>query len=153
MKYLKIILPAFLLCTILSSCSKNDADGSANGTMTAKVEGVPFNATVAAGASISSNVLSIAATGADGQINLTIPGYIGAGTYSIGPASNVVAVYTITTSPFTGHTANMVAGSGSITFTEPAAGRVQGTFNFTGYNSTLATFKTITDGSFNIKLQ
>jgi len=147
------------LALLLGSCSK-DGGGSitGGGSMTAKVDGASYNASLAVQATLTSTspkVLAMGGTGSAGQINITIGNYAGAGTYTIGAGNpSNMASFTLTTSPFTAHTATSVLGSGTVTVTSDAGGKVQGTFSFTGVNNSVTpnTTKVITDGSFNINL-
>ena len=147
------------LVLLLGSCNKDDnSSATGGGSMTAKVDGSSYTASLAVQASISSTspkVLSIGGTGAGGQINITIGNYTGAATYTIGSGNpSNMAAYTITTSPFTSHTATAVLGSGTVTVSSESGGKVQGTFSFTGVNNSVTpnTTKVITDGSFSINL-
>jgi len=155
MKSIKTLLTLLAFSFLFTACSKDDDDGAASGagTLTAKVGGVSFNSTLAVQASLNSNVLSFGGTGSDGQITIVVPGYTAPGTFTIGGAGMTTATYTLTTAPFTGYVASMVAGTGSVVVTELAGGYVKGTFSFTGYTSGAAASKVITDGQFNIKLQ
>ncbi len=154
MKSFKTLLALLAFSFVLTSCSKDDDDGAAtgNGSLTAKVNGVDFNSTLAVQATLSSGVLGFGGTGSDGQITIAIHNYTAPGTYTLGGGNMSTAVFSLTTSPFTSYVASMVSGTGSIVVTELAGGYVKGTFSFTGATTGGAT-KTITEGKFNIKLQ
>ena len=157
MKQLTRLFTTLMLSAVLFSCKKDDNNNNAalgNGTMTAKVDGASFNASLAVQATKTSGILSFAGTGSDGQINVAIPSYTGPATYTIGAPSAVTATYALTSSPFTAYTASLVLGSGSIVITSETGGYVEGTFSFTASNASggATVSKTITDGAFRIKL-
>lgn len=150
----------FLFCCAASifflSCKKDsntNTPATGNGTMTAKVAGASFTASLAVQASKSGGVLSVAGTGSDGQINIAIPSYTGPATYTIGGGAFTTATYATTSAPITAYSANTVIGSGNVVVTEETGGYVKGTFSFTAYGSGGTTSKAITEGNFNIKLQ
>lgn len=154
MKSVKTLLTLLAFSFVFTSCSKDDDDGAAtgNGSLTAKVDGVNFNSTLAVQATLSSGVLAFGGTGSDGQITIAIPNYTAPGTFNLGAGNMSTATYNITTAPYTGYVASMVSGSGSIVVTELSGGYVKGTFSFTGMATGGAT-KAITEGKFNIRLQ
>ena len=156
MKPIKTVVFSLFLSAVLFSCKKDDAPANSNtgnGSMTAKVAGNPFTATLAVQASVNSGVLSVAGTGSDGQINIAIPSYTGPATYNVGSGNFTTAIFTTTSAPFESYSANPVIGSGSVQVIEVTGGFVKGNFSFTGFSSGGATSKAITEGAFNIKLQ
>lgn len=160
MKIFKFAFFSLMLATSLLSCKKDSNNNSAtgNGTMTAKVDGASFTAGLAVTATITATtpkVCAFAGTGSDGQININLGNYTGPGTYSIGSSSPTnAAIYTLTASPFTAYSANMVLGSGTVTITSDTGGYLEGTFSFSASNNSGGTMvtKNVTDGSFRIKL-
>lgn len=155
MKSIKTLLSVLAFSLVLTSCSKDDDGGAAsgNGSMTAKVDGTSYSASLAVQATLSGTTLVFGGTGSAGQITIALNNYTAPGTFAINGSSMVVATFAITTSPFTAWVASMVGGSGSVTVSEVAGGYVKGSFNFTGINTGGAANKVITEGQFNIKLQ
>lgn len=157
MKTINKILFASAFSMLLFSCSKSDpgTNSLSGGSMSAKVDGTTWSATLAVQATKANGVLSVAGTGSAGQINITLGTYTGPGTYTLGPAGGPsnTAIYTLTTAPFTAHSASGVLGSGTVTVTSDTNGRVEGTFNFDGKNNSgpAITTKLITDGNFSAK--
>ncbi len=154
----------FILLLVLSvafvGCKKDDEDTDpdggkelAGGSMSAKVDGQAFEATLAVQATVSGTVFAFAGTANSSssvrQINIAIADYKGAGTYSFStPASTAVWAEGTTADKI--FTANFIIGSGQVIITEVANGRAKGTFEFTGSNGSQT--KTITEGKFNVKI-
>ncbi|PKP26840.1 MAG: hypothetical protein CVU03_01360 [Bacteroidetes bacterium HGW-Bacteroidetes-2] len=165
--YLMLIGLALIFTT--TSCSSNDDGGdggnAASGIVKAKVNGTNISSTkqlttatqVDAG---GVTTVLIQGTNMDGKgFNFTINGFEGIGTYPIGGGANifVVANYVegnaqnpletqIWTAPYD------TSVSGEIQISEVTATTIKGTFEFTGKNND-GTFKTITEGSFNVDFQ
>lgn len=153
---MKTLTIALLSSLIFLGCKKSGTSAiTGGGNMSAKVDGSSWDATLAVQASNSSGVLSVGGTGTGGQINLTLGGYTGAKTYTIGAAGGPSnqASYTLTSSPFTSYSATFVLGSGTVTITSDSGGYVEGTFSFDGKNNSGPTVltKTITNGTFRAK--
>ncbi len=149
-----------LICSIAFVGCKKDEDKNpdegtetAGGSMSAKVDGQAFDATLAVQGTISGGVFTFAGTANSSssvrQINIAVSDYNGVGTYSFSsPAST--AIWSEGTTADKIFIANFVLGSGQVKVTEVADGRVKGTFEFTGSNGQQT--KTITEGKFNVKI-
>ncbi|WP_338791230.1 DUF6252 family protein [Bernardetia sp. MNP-M8] len=150
-----------LVCSIaFVGCKDDDEDENPNegtelagGSMSAKVDGQAFEATLAVQATISGGVFTFAGTANSSssvrQINIVIADYQGTGTYTFNsPAST--AVWSEGTTADKIFTANFILGSGQVNITEVADGRAKGTFEFTGSNGSET--RTITEGKFNVKI-
>lgn len=154
-----------LVCSIaFVGCKKDDEDTdpdggtqTAGGSMSAKVNGQPFDATLAVQATISGNVFAFAGTANSStsvrQININIADYQGVGTYNFTTVGST-AIWSEGTSADKIFTANFLVGSGQVNITEVANGRVKGTFEFTGSNAGGggSETRTITEGKFDVKI-
>lgn len=161
MKKISILLVAAVTllamsCKKSSSSTNNNNSGGA-GSMSAKVAGSVWspNLAVVGNRSVSggTTVVTIGGTGSQGQINLTLGSYTGAGTYTFGfsnPSS--LAIFSTTTTNPQIWSANAGLGSGSIVVTSDAGGYVKGTFSFNGVNTNDGTTKAITEGTFDVKV-
>lgn len=157
MKTFSTLLLITFLAINFSSCKKssNNNNTPANGSMTAKVDGVSWNADLAVQATLNSGVLAIGGTGSQGQINLTIGNYTGPATYTVSISNpSMSMIYTLTSSPFTSYSATAVLGTGTVTVSSLSGGFVEGTFRFSGKNNSSATIltKEITEGTFRATL-
>ncbi len=153
MKSIQTLVTLLFFTLILSSCSKDDNNGSGlgEGTLTAKVDGVSFNSTLGVQAFNSNGALSLTGAKAGEQISIVIPSYNGPATFNIASGS-VFATYS-TTSPIGTWSASMVSGSGSIIISDHSGGRIKGTFSFTATSGgSSVTTKNITEGQFDITL-
>jgi hypothetical protein len=139
--------------TMLSSCNKNDDDSGtpigSNGSISLKVDGSTWNASLAVQAVNSNGVINV--TGSDSnakQAGVTLYGISAPGTYQVGPpnAGNMLR-WTEGLGQTDTYQANGVIGNGTITVTELSDTKIKGTFSFTGFN-TAQTSKQITEGSF-----
>ena len=75
---LKNLLLGFILLLSIASCKKSDdVAKQTDGSMSAKIDGKEWTATLAIQATKSSSVLAIGDTGSGGQININIIGYAG----------------------------------------------------------------------------
>lgn len=151
---LALLLSSFV---VLSSCNKDDDDGTpagSNGTMTLKVNGTSWNASLSVQAVNTNGVLNV--TGSDSnaqQGSVILNGISGPGTYAVGPnGSNPgnMLRWTEGLGQTDSYMANNVIGTGSVTVNTLTATEVSGTFYFEGFN-TAQTSKTITEGAFNAK--
>lgn len=151
----------------ITSCNKDDDGGdggtAAPGTVQAKIDGSTFTSNsmasqaniVDVGPSFTINILGTDLSG--NNINLTLNGVTGPGTYVIG-GDNLVSIsasYTeINTSTFQSSTwqAPYEGGDevGEINIAQLEEDNIVGTFNFTARNSDDGSFKEVTDGSFNM---
>jgi len=168
MKTIKNFLVCLAVVSAFSvlSCSSDDDGGevgnAAEGTLTAKVDGVAYtsleitsfaNLVNAAGTS----VLSLQGNTSDQAISMTINGYDGVGTYEL-VDTNVFIVATYV-EPNINDPMNSPTWSapyqdsgliGEIKISEETDTGVKGTFNFTARNSDDNSLIEITEGSFNL---
>lgn len=141
-----------LFLSLLISCGGSDDDNPTGGDafLTAKVAGVDFaSMEVSVGASVSSNVLAVQGSTANGDyIRLSIMGYNGVGTYKTGNSisSTNSAMYG-SINPIASWVSTFDVGNGTIEVTEDTATHVKGTFSFVGVNDSKGS-KTITEGKF-----
>lgn len=140
----------------MTSCKKEDSgDGSgAGGTMTLKIDGSSWSASLKVAASYSGGVLSV--TGSDSnakQCNITLTNISGTGTFDIGGSMTNPNSGRWTQGLGTNDTymTQLGLGSGTCTITELSATQVKGTFSFTAKN-TPGIMVTITEGSFTADL-
>lgn len=158
MKTMKSLLIAALSFSLLfMSCSKDkdetnpDNSTTQGNSLTCKVDGNAWTASLAVVATNSGGVLTV--TGSDsnaGQCQITLMNVKGTGTYELGGSA---------TNPNTGRwtqgldpnndtfTTMMGIGSGSVEITELTSSKVSGTFSFTAKNMN-SQGVSITDGSF-----
>ncbi len=137
----------------LGSCKKDDGDSGtpvgSNGSISLKVDGSTWNASLAVQAVNSNGVINV--TGSDSnakQAGVTLYGISAPGTYQVGPpnAGNMLR-WTEGLGQTDTYQANGVIGTGTVTVTELSDSKIKGTFSFTGYN-TAQTSKQITEGTF-----
>ena len=159
MRNIKHAILALMLSPIFFACKKSStSDNNANqtgSTMSASIEGASWSASTVQGNKTTGNpsVLSVAGTGNGNQINIAIPNYTGAATYSFSSNVGQSATYVNLSNPMATYSANMAQGSGSITITSDANGIVEGTFNFTVVPTTGGgAGKSITGGTFRLQL-
>lgn len=132
--------------------NNDDNDSSGTGTMTATVDGSSWEADLAVQATNSSDVLSIAGTSGDGQINITLGTYDGSGTYPFGDitAAANIAVWTAGANANEVYTTGPGIGSGTIEITD-SGDEVSGTFSFEATNANTMTSVSVTNGSFDVE--
>ncbi len=152
-----------LLCLLMSftflSCSKDDEttgpeDGNNNSTkntLTCKVNGVEWNASLAVVANNSNGIVSI--TGSDSnakQCNFSLMNVSGTGTFEVGVTMTNpnLARWTAGLDPNDTYTTTVGLGGGTVTITEFTSTGFKGTFEFTAKNSSM-TEVSITEGNFN----
>lgn len=137
----------------LGSCKKDNTDpdtpAGSNGSITLKVDGSAWNASLSVQAVNTNGVINV--TGSDSnakQAGVTLYGISATGTYQVGPPNtgNMLR-WTEGLGQEQTFQANGVIGSGTVTVTELSASKIKGTFSFTGFN-TAQTSKQITEGSF-----
>lgn len=156
MKNLRIIFLAIISFSILSltSCKKDDdtevdTPAASSGTLSLKVDGASWSASLAVQAINSGGVLSV--TGSDSnaqQCGITLVNITETGTYNIGGLGSMHQLrWTEGLSSNQTYSVNGVVGSGTVTISELSATAVKGTFSFTGMNIEQST-KSITEGSF-----
>lgn len=143
-----------LACGSDSSGSTEPPQTALNGSMSAKVNGDDWNATLAVQAAYANGILAL--SGVDGD-NVTIAMATGAtqpGSYAIGATSGTNASYTMTGGQALAWQAVSTLGSGSIEIETLTATSASGTFHFElpAVTSSGATgTKSITSGKFDVK--
>lgn len=152
-KQVRRLAGAVALTLVVAGCGGDSGGPSgSDGTMSATIDGQPWNASLAVSATYSSNVLGIGGTdGNSRQINITIPNVTTTGTINLGLGSQAVAV--VVTSPTEAWASSLVGGSGSVVITELTSTGAKGTFTFTGIRATGTggtTSKTVTNGQFDV---
>lgn len=152
--YLLIIVILIAGITV-SSCKKTDTGNPAgNGSITLKVDGTSWNASLSVQAVNTSGVINV--TGSDSnakQAAITLYGVTTTGTYKVGPnGSNPgnMLRWTEGIGQTDTYSATNVIGSGTVTVDKLSDTEISGTFQFEGY-STLQNKKTITEGKFSAK--
>lgn len=144
----------FLTGFLLTSCSKSDDGGgtpsSGNGSVSLKINGESWSASLATQAVISDPGL-VTLTGSDSeahQVSFTLLNAHAPGTYVIGGLTNSnQARWTAGLSADDTYLASMVLGSGEVVITEFSESGFKGTFNFEAYNTSQEKVS-VTDGSF-----
>jgi len=156
---MKIFKSFFLMLTAvavlgLTSCNKDsDEDVTpdnplSNGSISLKVDGTSWNASLAVQAVNTNGVINV--TGSDSnakQASVVLYGVIEPGTYNVQAGLQHQLRWTEGLDASQTYVANGILGSGSITITELTSSKVKGTFQFTGANTAQAT-TSITEGSF-----
>ncbi len=144
-------LAGLVLAATMAGCGSDPAGpGLANGSMSAKIDGSNFNASVAIAATYSGGILAIAGTDGQGR-TIGLGGQVAApGTFTVG-ATNPTN-FSVTTGS-AGWQAAITTGSGSFTVTSISATGAKGTFQFTAgpLAGTGATGnKVVTEGAFDV---
>ncbi|MGV3541042.1 MAG: DUF6252 family protein [Rufibacter sp.] len=151
MKTWKLYATAFLLSLSFASCSDDEEDEAAPGTLTAKVDNTTWKADLTSALySEQDKVISVGGYTAQGKsVSVSIMGITGTGSYtSTSPIHVVIGTYTegegekIWTSEDPGDV--LV----TITKLDKAAKRVSGTFEFVAVADDQSSTKTITEGKF-----
>ncbi len=146
-------LALFLLA--VSGCSGDSTgnnNGNGNGDMSASIDGQSWTGTLATAASYQGTVLGFAGTNGSYQINITLTGVSGPGTYSLGSGQlSIATVATVSTSPQVWITSS-TGGTGSVVITSLTSSAVAGTFSFTAVPSSggASGNKAVTSGQFNV---
>lgn len=144
---------------VLSSCSKDDDDDGDNGgnnptptqgTMTLKIDGADWNASLAVVATHSGGVFSV--TGSDAsskQCGITANGVNGTGSYELGGSltNPNMGRWTIGTGQADTYTTLLGQGSGTLNINVLTETKTEGTFEFTAKNGAGETV-TISSGTF-----
>jgi len=159
MKLYKVFFMALLAISVgLASCNKDDDDNAdpennnSNGTMTAKVDGADFDATLAVQATLDGGVFVVAGNNGNAQqIQITLNGVTSAGTYQIGgSATNPnMGMWVASASAEESYTTIVGVGSGSCDLTELTDSSAKGTFQFNARN-TAGDVVNVTEGSFEV---
>ncbi len=154
-------LPILLLAAVLAvfaACGEEEPEIPGlpeSGTLTAKIDGDDWDATVVVQASTASGVLSVMGSNFTGQaINLTVQGYTGPGTYQLGGLGNTNQGLWVETLSSEGGFSSFgaAANSGEVVVSSDDGENVIGTFSFSGRNSE-DNYRNVTDGSFNAPIQ
>lgn len=159
MKTLRFLLFALMAVSVsLSSCKKDDDDNpnpennNTNGTMTAKVDGVDFDATLAVQATLDQGVFVVAGNNGNAQqIQITLNNISSSGTYQIGGSMTNpnMGLYVDGPSAAESYTTIVGVGSGTVEITELTDTSAKGTFSFTARN-TAGDEKSVTEGAFDV---
>lgn len=156
---MKIFKSFFLMLAAVAvlgftSCDKNSDDDVtpenpiSNGTITLKVDGSSWNASLAVQAVNTNGVINVTGSDSDAkQASVILYGVTEPGTYNVQAGLQHQLRWTEGLGTNDSYIANGLIGSGSITITELSSSKVKGTFQFTGANTAQAT-KSITEGSF-----
>lgn len=156
MKNFKNLLLGCLIIFTIASCKKSEEEVAkqTDGTMTAKVDGKDWSATLAVQATKSSGVLAIGGTGSGGQININIINYTGVKGYALGgPTTNPNnSTWTVTAIPPVIYTNLMGQGTGEINITKEEGGYIEGNFTYSAKNQTSGASVSVTEGKFRAKL-
>lgn len=140
-----------MMAAMIAGCGSDPAGpGLDNGSMSARIDGSAFNASVAIVATYSSGILAIAGTDGQGRTiglgsQVTAPG-----TYTVSAANPTN--FSVTTGS-AGWQAAINLGSGTLTVTSISATGAKGTFQFTAgpLAGTGATGnKVVTEGAFDV---
>lgn len=156
-KNYKLSILCFFL-TLAFACSndeENTGGSSAEGVITAKVDGKTFKSMqISSSAIVTNGVLAVQGSDASGTyIRFNVMSYKGKGTYQSGTAiNNGNSMMYGTVKPLAAWTSTLNIGSGTLTVDEETDSRVKGTFSFVGYNGKTDK-KTITEGKFDVKKQ
>lgn len=146
-----------VLGVFFAACNSDDSNPSGsgnnvNGTMTAKVNGADWTATIVSKAAKAGPTIVITADevagGRQKKIQINLMGVSAAGTYSLGGMNSgaYIDVPAGTTDPNVLMQATEMATSGSITISELSTTKIKGTFSMTTDEGT-----SITNGSFDMK--
>jgi len=125
-----------------ASCSTTDTPTPSvpgSGTMSAKIDGTAWSASLAVQAVKASGTLQVSGSDAGGkQLNVTIMNYTGSGTYTLGGPSTsgngTNGRWTAGTSSNQTYNTMVGQGEGTCTLTE-SGNSVEGTFQFTAKNT------------------
>lgn len=158
---MKVISRALVALLIASVACGDDEEGpldpgNSDGTVTASVGGVSFNATSVVAAFVDGSLVITAlqaGVGGTKSITITVNNVSGVGTYSLTAAGNTATYVETTGSTSQSWLTAITQGSGSVVLTTATATRVVGTFTFTAPANTISGAtgtKTVTGGSFDL---
>lgn len=141
---------------VVASCDKNDDDNNngTGGSMSARVDGTSWTASLAVAAANTNGVLSVTGSGSDGtQCNITLYNIPGTGTYTVGgdPSNANTGRWTGSINAVDTYTTMVGQGTGTVEITELTASKVSGSFSFTAKN-TLQNQVSVTQGTFSANL-
>ncbi|MGB3617571.1 MAG: DUF6252 family protein [Catalinimonas sp.] len=159
-KLFPTLLAAFFL---LTACGNDDdaASPQLNGTMTAKVDGIDWEANVLAQITEAGPSVVVTAStdnspeGLSSTIQMNLMNVSSTGTYGL-DGTNFSAISTASYAFTTGSTANDVSTfnslgeSGTVRITTFDSNKIEGTFQFVGAEVQGSAKRTITDGAFSI---
>jgi hypothetical protein len=148
---------------VLTACKKDEDEEEANGnntpapgtaSMTLKVDGADWSASLAVVATNSSGVFSV--TGSDSnakQCGISVMNVSGPGTYELGGSltNPNMGRWTASTDPSDTYVTSLGQGSGQLVLTSLSDTHAEGTFEFTAKNKEQQTV-TISSGSFKAEL-
>lgn len=159
MKKFKLVFVVMMSLAFISltSCKKDsDDDNDSNpvlggGTMTLKVDGTSWSASLASQAINTNGVINVTGSDSDAhQIAITLLNVTETGTYEVGSMVSQHGIrWTEGLESTDTYVANFTLGTGTITITELSATKIKGSFTGTVANTGQAT-KKITDGSFDV---
>jgi hypothetical protein len=163
--------PRFLFIFILSigvaltACKKDDGDDDTGnggntptpgqGTMTCKVDGNDWSASLAVVATNSNGVFTVTGSDANAkQCQVTVMNVNGPGTYELGGSMTNpnTGRWTASTDPADTYSSMLGQGSGTVEITTLTTTKAEGTFSFTAKN-TAQQQVSITSGSFSADIQ
>lgn len=123
-------LAGLMLAAMLGGCSSGDPASPqlANGTVTARIDGSGFSATVAIAATYSGGIFAVAGTDAQGRTIGFGSQVLAPGTFTVGAANPTNFSVSAGASSWQ---AAVTLGSGTLTVTSISAVGAEGTFQFT----------------------
>jgi len=143
-----------LVALLVSGCgSSTGAEDSANGSISARIDGQSWTSWLGVEANRSANVVAFAGRGSGYEISIAVGPVTGPGTFQFGVGESSTAVLTTTTLNPKTWTASLVGGGGSVTLTTVTELGAEGTFSFTGVASGGAATgnRIVTGGKFSVK--
>jgi hypothetical protein len=148
----KLLLLIAFVSIGLASCENdefNNETDEGNGTMSASIDGISWEAIKITMAKWQSDQLHIQGEASDGSlIQISLLDADESGTYTVGGVTTVnLAMYEQDDN--NGWTTNVMTPEGTVVVSQLSASGTKGTFNFVGSNA--VTEKNITNGKFDIK--
>ncbi|MCF8228012.1 MAG: hypothetical protein K9G58_08080 [Bacteroidales bacterium] len=161
MKSLKfIVLFMIAIGLSLSACKKKDEEtepqdnNEGSGTMTAKIDGTDWSASLAVQGVYSNNLFTVTGSDANSkQLQITIMNVNDTGDYTLGgdPTNTNAGRWTEGIGQEQTFSTQLGLGSGMVNITEWTGSKAEGTFSFTAKNSEQAEVS-ITEGAFSVSL-
>ncbi len=157
MKKFKLVFVIMMSLAFISLTScKKDGDDEVDpviggGTMTLKVDGTSWSASLASQAVNASGIINVTGSDSDAhQVAITLMNVSEPGTYKVGSMTSQHGIrWTEGLESTDTYIANFTIGTGTITITELTASKIKGSFAGTVYNTGQNT-KSITEGSFDV---